>query len=167
MSFDIDSRRIFPGRMTPPGDRDDRGNQAREQADQTVEEELEYIYPIPVPPSRQVPRTELEGDRYEPFKLEQNAGGTANIDAQLGFLARSIRVDNYTTRWLYLADFDMYVPPRTFGMISSITAGTQKARVIQEAPPGGVAIGAITAGEIARVVYTERMLGEHTGFVWA
>lgn len=163
----LDASRIFGKRSTPPGERDDRGGRGQETERQNVEEELEYIYPIPVPPTRQVPRTELEGDRADTFRLEQNAGGTAALDAQLGFLARSVRVDNYTTRWLYVADLDMYVPPRCFGMISSIVAGTQKVRVIQEAPPGGVALGAITAGEIARVVFTERMLGEHTGFVWA
>lgn len=159
--------RLFRKRIAPVGDNDAKGNAALELPDQNVEEELAYVYPLPVPVSRQVERTALEGERADVFRLIQNAAGTADLDTQLGFLARSVRCDNYTTRWLYIADLDMYVPPRCFGMISSISAGTQKVRVVQEAPPGGVAAGAITAGEIARLVYTERMLGEHTGFVWA
>lgn len=147
---------------------DARGGRGGETERQNVEEELEYVFPIPVPPATQRQRTELEGDIEQVLRLIQNAAGTADLDVNLGFLARSVRVDSYMTRWLYIADLDMYVPPRTFGMISSISSGTQRARVVQEVPPGGVAAhGAATAGEIARVVYTSRIMGEHTGFVWA
>lgn len=117
-----------------------------------------------VPPSFPMPRGKGNRAKYERMTLTIDAGGIAVIDRQLQFVARAVGVDNYTDRWLYIPVVDKYVSPKNVGRVLSLGAGTQRARVVQEAAPTRV-IGAITAGQIAALVWYEDDLAESAGFL--
>ena len=59
-------------------------------------------------------------------------------DAQLGFQARSVRIDNYSSHWLYLSSCGMYVPPFTYCSVMPIIPAVASAQWIIQPPPGHI-----------------------------
>ena len=52
----------------------------------------------------------------------------ATLDAQLGFLAKSVRVDNYSSNWLYFPSAGMYIPPFVWGVMLTLDPATSVAQ---------------------------------------
>lgn len=136
--------------------------EARENAAQALMDATERAPFDRVPPSFPMKRTGKA--KYERLTLTIDAGGIATLEYSLGFISRSVELDNYTDRWLYLPFVDKYVPPKNVGRIFSLGGGTQLAKVLQAAPSSRV-IGAITAGQIVNTVWYEDDLGENPGIL--
>jgi hypothetical protein len=59
-----------------------------------------------------------------------------SLDRQLGFVAQSVRVDNYSSHWIYLPSTGMYVPPLVYGTVLWLNPGSNVAYWLQSPPPG-------------------------------
>jgi len=83
-----------------------------------------------------------------------------NLDAQLGFLARSIIVDNPTPCFWYCAGANVWILPYTFGAIIVLPSADETAKLTFAAPIGQVqprpAAGSVTA---LSVTYYETVAG--------
>lgn len=74
------------------------------------------------------------------------------LDEQLGYIALSVVVDNFTSSWCYVPAAQRYVPPGGGGGFS--LEGTQNAKLVWNAPPGKVQVPPIPT-EVATVTYSE------------
>lgn len=88
---------------------------------------------------------------------------TSGIDAQLGFLAHGVMVDNLTNQWMCIPALSKYIPPNTLNASIKITEGMQRARIIWEAP-AGTTQGNGPAGSFAVVRFVEQPIEQSAGF---
>lgn len=75
------------------------------------------------------------------------------LDEQLGYIAHSVVVSNFTSAWLYVDAAGLYVPPGG-GVGARIADGTQKATITWRTPSGKTP-GPLIPAEIARVEFSE------------
>ncbi len=91
---------------------------------------------------------------------------TRGLDVSLGFLARSVRIDNPTGTWLYIPSGNKYVQPYTIHNTVRID-GTQKARITYESPiPVQPAYGNANfnqPNEQAQIIFSEEDVPDVTG----
>lgn len=83
------------------------------------------------------------------------ADGAAFIAESLSFLARSVRVDNYSGRWCRVEPDRRYIPPFTVGVIVNLFVETQTVSVVLGSPTAVVIPGTAIQGEIAVEIYAE------------
>lgn len=97
----------------------------------------------------------------EEKKLTIDAGGVARLADTLSFRAKSVKVSNYSTRWL-MVNRELFIPPRMVNVIASLPIATNVVDV-QQASPGVMGVGVITANQVAFVTYCEERLVEVDG----
>src|SRR5215472_4123401 len=78
--------------------------------------------------------------KYPEFPLTQYSRSfkltPATLDEQLGFTAQTVRIDNYSSHWLWLPAAGMYVPPFIYGVVANLSPGTGVAQWVVQPPPG-------------------------------
>lgn len=109
------------------------------------------------------PRPQQRG-RTQTEILTIDAAGTAKLDVMLPFNAQAVRVDNLSSRWIYLraGNFDEYVPPYWKGRTASIGTHTERGTVDQTAP-GTTPNPAPITGEVVLVTWYETEQDEVDG----
>lgn len=60
----------------------------------------------------------------------------ATLNEQMSFQAKSVRLDNFSSHWIYLVSAGMYVPPFTWGAIYPLDPATMVAYWILSPPLG-------------------------------
>lgn len=73
------------------------------------------------------------------------------LEQQLGFLSRSVTIDNMTSRYMYVHNVGRFIPPYTHGVTMMLT-GTQKAVIDWIAPPG-ILEPALVVGQSAYALF--------------
>ncbi|MEM4408335.1 MAG: hypothetical protein QXI19_06295 [Candidatus Caldarchaeum sp.] len=84
----------------------------------------------------------------------------------LGFIARTVRVDNPTNQWYFIPAAQQWVPPYTMNMVCQLVLKTQIAGVRNMAP-AGITQAAPISGQTATFIWTERVYLPSAGFVQA
>lgn len=59
-----------------------------------------------------------------------------SLDSALSFQAKSVRVDNYSSHWIYIQSAGMYIPPLVYGNLFLLDPAVATAQWIQGVPPG-------------------------------
>lgn len=83
-------------------------------------------------------------------------------DQQLGFYARSVRVENPTAAYWYLPDQLRFIPPFVTGMIIPLD-GTERANILYQTPPGLQQATTLQLSAAASFVYSEAPIGGDAG----
>ena len=60
------------------------------------------------------------------------------LDRSLGFQAQSVRIDNYSSHWVYVRSSGIYIPPFIYGTVLSLQPGVMVAEWVLQAPLGHV-----------------------------
>ena len=116
-----------------------------------------------VPPQLPSPTTRPDWPQFPALQYERFFTMTpGNLDRQLGFTAQAVRVDNYSSHWVYLPSTGMYVPPLVYGTVLWLSPGTNVAFWTQSPPPGHVD-GTALESLIVSIWYEESMMPV-TGF---
>jgi hypothetical protein len=90
-----------------------------------------------VPPQLPSPVSHPKYPNFPPTQYERFFTITpAGLDRQLGFNAMSVRVDNYSSHWVYLPSAGMYIPPFIYGTVLWLNPGSNVAFWIVGAPIG-------------------------------
>lgn len=63
------------------------------------------------------------------FKVTPNV-----LDEQLGFQAQSVRIDNYSSHWVYVRSSGIYIPPFIYGTVLALQPGVSVAEYVLGAP---------------------------------
>lgn len=83
--------------------------------------------PIARPQWPQFPAQQYERFfRITPLALQQ----------QLGFTAQSVRLDNFSSHWVFVRSAGAYIPPFTYGTIVGLDPGVSTADYVLAAPVG-------------------------------
>lgn len=83
-----------------------------------------------------------------------------DVNQQIGFVAKSISIDNPTGQWFYLNSPGRWIPPYIVHMVIS-TPGTQVANIINNTPIGQISFP--KSGEIAQFIFNDLTLPDSTG----
>lgn len=74
----------------------------------------------------------------------------------LGFIARTVRIDNPTNQWWFLPAAQQWIPPYTFNIVCQLVLKSQIA-LVQNLAPAGQTQGAPITGQEAVFIFTERV----------
>jgi hypothetical protein len=92
-----------------------------------------------VPPQLPNPVTR---PRWPEFPLQQYQRYFINtplaLSAQLAFQAQSVRIDNYSSHWLFVRASGVYVPPFVYGTVILLDPGVAVAEYVLQPPLGHV-----------------------------
>jgi len=80
------------------------------------------------------------------------AGSNVLRNEQLGFTAHAVRLDNYSSHWIYIPSVGMYVPPFVYGSVFLLDPGTNVAN-IQIQPPRGHVDGTALESLVVSIWY--------------
>lgn len=58
------------------------------------------------------------------------------LDSQLGFTAQSVRLDNYSSHWIFVRSAGIYVPPFVYGTVLLLDPGVTVAEWLLQPPQG-------------------------------
>ena len=131
-----------------------------------------YTPPPPVPPLRRsivIPKGQHALSsavwQVKPPSALPNLGtlkqtGTP-AEAPLNFPAMSLRIDNFSTQWIYVRETGLWVPPTWYGRVMRL-AGITSRSVWFETPPG-VTPPAVSTTEVAVLVWYEEEIPEREG----
>lgn len=93
--------------------------------------------------------------------LASQAPAQAAYNEQVGFLARTVLVDNPGGQWVHVPGANnLYVPPYTAGVVAPLTTGTTTAR-LDTVPPAGQVVN--SSGLAATVTFTDEQLAPSSG----
>jgi hypothetical protein len=94
------------------------------------------------------------------------AGGVVILaEKDLGFMAHTVLVDNWTNQWLYDENLRRQIPPYSGGWVLTAYKGYQKCRVTLKTPSAAYAPAAALAGENVWYAFAEAVLPPMTGIV--
>jgi hypothetical protein len=95
------------------------------------------------PPNGRVPPqlpAAVTRPRWPDFPMQQYARffrvTPAALDEQLGFQAQSVRVDNYSSHWVFVRSSGIYIPPFIYGTVISLQPGASVAEYTLGGPVG-------------------------------
>jgi len=78
--------------------------------------------------------------KYPEFDLTQYARfftiTPATLSSTLGFQAQSVRIDNYSSHWIYITSAGIYVPPFVYGTVILLDPAVMSAQWQLSAPLG-------------------------------
>jgi hypothetical protein len=100
---------------------------------------VELYAPTIVRAPPQLPRPEQHPHRHDfpPRGYQRHFATTpAVINSQLGFTAQTVRVDNYSSHWLWFPSAGMWVPPFMYSAILNLSPGVPLAQYQIQAPTG-------------------------------
>lgn len=127
--------------------------------------------PEGVVPGRPVER--YAPTRATPGKFDENwvptnqsasiGGNTLLIDKDLGFMAHTVLVDNWTNQWLKIDGIRRSVPPYTGGWVFNSVQGVQQGRVALAVPSTQMTSAGVLAGEYVWVAFAEAVLPPSNG----
>lgn len=102
---------------------------------------------------------EFDLTQYERFFVTT----PATLNRQLAFQAQSVRVDNYSSHWIFVRSSGVYVPPFVYGTIITLDPGVSVAEWVISAPLGHVDPGTAVESLVLTIWY-ECFLMPVTGF---
>jgi hypothetical protein len=70
--------------------------------------------------------------QYERFFVNTPTG----LSHQLAFTALSVRIDNYSSHWIFVRSSGVYVPPFIYGTVIGLDPGVSVAEYLLQAPLG-------------------------------
>ena len=89
-----------------------------------------------VPPQLPTPPTRPVWPQFPTLQYERFFTTTpASLNRQLGFTAQSVRIDNYSSHWIFMVSIGMYPPPFNYGTVFLLQPGTNVANHQVQAPP--------------------------------
>ena len=91
-------------------------------------------------------------------KLFETAVGTNIVDREVGFLGRTLVVNNGTNQWWYLKILGAWVQPYQTGLILPVPDGFQTLSLLQQAPTGVSQSGQISGQTITLTVDSREFL---------
>ena len=91
-------------------------------------------------------------------KLFETAVGTNIVDREVGFLGRTLVVNNGTNQWWYLKILGAWVQPYQTGLILPVPDGFQTLSLLQQAPTGVSQSGQISGQTITLTVDSREYL---------
>lgn len=90
-----------------------------------------------VPPQLPSPITRPQYPQFPPTQYERFFTTTPQaLQHQLAFTAQSVRVDNYSSHWIYMRSSGVFVPPFVYGTVIALNPGVSTAEWILQAPLG-------------------------------
>lgn len=92
-------------------------------------------------------------DKQPAYNFEIYTGDATDVgglDHQIGFIAKSLMIDNWTGNYYWFPALGTWIKPYYIGVLRNIPQGTQRLRAVAEAPVGFN--GAGTAGQKITVV---------------
>jgi hypothetical protein len=97
-----------------------------------------------VPPQLPSPITrpvwpEFPMRQYERFFVTTPAA----LDRALGFQAQSVRIDNYSSHWIFVRSSGIFIPPFIYGTVLALTPGVSVAEFVLQAPPNHTDSGSL------------------------
>jgi hypothetical protein len=117
-----------------------------------------------VPPQLPSPITRPQWPQFSQTQYERFFINTpGNLARQLGFQAQSVRVDNYSSHWLYFPSIGIYIPPFVYGSVFWLQPGSNVAQYNLQAPLGHVDPGTVVESTVVTMWYEEQ-LTPVTGF---
>jgi len=96
--------------------------------------------------------------QYERFFTVTPAG----LQHQLAFTAQSVRIDNYSSHWLFVRSSGVYIPPFIYGTVIGLQPGVSVAEYLLQAPLGHVDPSAVES--LVLSIWYECELIPVTGF---
>lgn len=92
-----------------------------------------------VPPQLPAAVTRPQWPQFPMQQYERFFTYTPNtLDRSLGFQAQSVRIDNYSSHWVYVRSSGIYVPPFVYGTVLALQPGVSVAEWVLGAPLGHV-----------------------------
>jgi len=67
----------------------------------------------------------------------------AALAQQLGFQAQSVRIDNYSSHWVFVRSSGIFIPPFLYGTVLTLDPGVSVAEYLLQAPLGHADSGAL------------------------
>ncbi len=90
-----------------------------------------------VPPQLPVAPARPQYPQFEPRQYERFFTTTpAALQRQLGFPAQSVRIDNYSSHWVFVRSAGIYVPPFMYGAVLTLDPAVNVAEYLLAAPLG-------------------------------
>jgi hypothetical protein len=92
-----------------------------------------------VPPQLPAAVTRPQWPQFQQSQYERFFVNTpAALDRALGFTAQSVRVDNYSSHWVFVRSSGIYIPPFIYGTVLALQPGVGVAEYVLGAPLGHV-----------------------------
>jgi hypothetical protein len=128
--------------------------------------EITYAPPIAIAPPM-LPRPEQHPQRQDfPARGYERCFtvSPAVIARQLAFTAQSVRVDNFSSHWLFFQAAGQFVPPYTYGVVLLLSPGVGVAQFAY-APPQGLADASPTIDSNVVTVWYETEYAPNAGTI--
>ena len=116
-----------------------------------------------VPPQLPSPTSRPDWPQFPELQYARYFVVTPNVlDAALSFQAKSVRIDNFSSHWVYIVSAGIYVPPFVYGTIALLSPAVMNAQYVLT-PPLGHADGTALESQIVSIWYEQSQTAA-TGF---
>lgn len=130
--------------------------------------EVLYVPPIvAVPPQLPTPEQHPKREHFPARGLKAffDTAAADRNSSQLGFVAHSVQVDNFSNQWLWFPSARRWIPPSYFGFVLAIVDGTEVAEWHVQIPVGHANGTVGTAASPVVTVWFEAYLAPQAGNV--